>query len=717
MKDIIYKNNRPLKIVHSYYNDEGLSLDEKKAKVTEMIEKLAELDFGGVVTNVRWNYNTDPFIKEARGTNHYTKDTDEWEVFEFALSEVDRLGLRAWIYDEHGYPSGGAGGMTIAADPEYECRAIAEIPNILQPGESLTVTLPHGHKCFIYGASYPCDDDGQPTDFTPVEEFLDDKCNPNELTFKNSSDTPVLAIAFADKYLYEGTHALHNTYESRRYIDVMNRDAVREFIRNTYEVYTAHAKEHYIDGDGLVEAYFTDEPSLMGRYINWGLYPRVTRDAYDNSIPLYRIVNYGRDVKNTFESLSGLPFEQNLVYLFYGSTKEAKNVRYFFHLTTSTLFEDSFYKQISNYCKNNNTRFSGHVLLEDDIRHHVLFEGNYFSLLRHMHFPGIDMLISIPEQVQKYAFTPKLISSIAHAYNRPHVMSEVSAHNHGGRVTPEQMYAALALQYAFGVDIFTSYYSRELCDKPTYKKYNSAIGNIGDIMGGGRHIADVLLYYPIETFMMNQIPQAGAAYTSPLNYTEAENVCHDGLYSIINELCDSQIDFDLADFEVLKNLEIRDGKLIGRQGEIYSYLVLPPMELTREAKALFSHLKSCGINIFVMCGNTFDELNRAEFGEKFDGACSLVAAFERKKNNFATLPEIKSEGVVCLCRDFSNHRKYMLVNSQNKQTDVSIILKKLENQRLFSPIDMLERSCSFDVTDDGVKFTFTLGEYETLIVD
>ena len=717
MKDIIYKNNRPLKIVHSYYNDDNLTLEEKKAKVKETIEKLYDLDFGGVVTNVRWNYDTDPFIKEARGTLHYTKDTDEWEVFEFALSEINRLGLRAWIYDEHGYPSGGAGGMTLAADPEYESRAIAEVTNRLLPGESLTVTLPHGHKCFIYGASYFCDEQNQPIDFTPVEEFLDDRCDPNAITFTNNTDKPLITVAFADKYLYEGTHSVHNTYESRRYIDVMNRDAVREFIRNTYEAYTAHAKEHYIDGDGLVEAYFTDEPSLMGRYINWGFYPRVTRDAHDSTIPLYRMVNYGRDVRNTFESLSGMPFEENLIYLFYGNTEQAKKVRYFFHLTTSTLFEHSFYAQISNYCKEAGTRFSGHVLLEDDIRHHVLFEGNYFSLLRHMHFPSIDMLISIPEQVQKYAFTPKLISSIAHAYNRPHVMSEVSAHNHGGRVTPEQMYAALALQYAFGVDIFTSYYPLNLCEPETYKKYNSAVGNIGDIMGGGKHIADVLLYYPIETFMMNQIPQMKAEYTNPANYSEPENVCHDGLYSIINELCDNQIDFDFADFNVLKGLEIKDGKLIGRQGEQYGYLVLPPMELTREAKALFSYLEDCGIKISVMRGKTFDELNTAKFGEKFESANSLVTSFERKENNFATLPEFKSEGIVCLCRDFDGKRKYMLVNSQNKQTEVSIVLKNLANARLFSPVDMLDRPCTVENTDVGVKLTFTLGEYETLIAD
>ncbi|MBR2336132.1 MAG: hypothetical protein IKA62_07925 [Clostridia bacterium] len=717
MKDIIYKNNRPLKIVHSYYNDDNLTLDEKKAKVTETIERLYRLNFGGIVTNVRWNFNTNPAVPVEPRNGYYTKDSEEWEVFRFALSEIKRLGLRAWVYDEHGYPSGGAGGLTLAANPEYECRAIAEIPNILHPGEKITVTLPHGHKCFIYGASYICNDKGEPTDFTPVEEFIDDGCDQNAITFNNHTDKLLITVAFADKYLYEGTHAEHNAYECRRYIDVMNRDAVREFIRNTYEVYTEYSKDHYTDGDGLVEAYFTDEPSLMGRYINEGFYPRVTRDSYDDSIPLYRIANYGRDVRNVFESLSGMPFEQNLIYLFYGNTQKAKRVRYFFHLTTSTLFEKSFYEQISNYCKLAGTRFSGHILLEDDIRHHVLFEGNYFSLLRHMHFPGIDMLISIPETVYKYAFTPKLISSIAHAYNRPHVMSEVSAHNHGGRVTPAQMYAAIALQYAFGVDIFTSYYSVDLCDTETYQKYNSAIGNIGDFMGNGRHVADVLLYYPIETFMMNQIPRMKATYTSPENYSEPENICHDGLYSTIKELCDSQIDFDLADLELIKDLEIKDGCLIGRQGEKYSYLVLPPMELTADAYAYLDYLSRRGIKIYALKSTCFEDLNNADFCEKFDSSEALVAAFERCTNRFAVSEAARHDGIACLCRDFDGKYRYMLVNSRNKKLDVTLTLKNLANTRLISPVDMSERTVLVEKCTDGVKMTFTINEYETLLID
>ena len=146
-----------------------------------------------------------------------------------------------------------------------------------------------------------------------------------------------------------------------------------------------------------------------------------------------------------------------MIYLFTGKTRLARQTRLDFYEMMSELYENSFFGQISNFCAKASIPFSGHILLEDDIRYHPVFEGNYFSLMRHMHYPGIDMLSGRPEDTRANAFTPKLISSVAHTYNRPHVMSEISAHSQGGKVTPGQMLGNTVAQYALGVDVFTSY--------------------------------------------------------------------------------------------------------------------------------------------------------------------------------------------------------------------------------------------------------------------
>ena len=698
MTDILEKNHLPLKIVHAWNKPEGATFEEKCGEITKKLESLRSTGFGGVVTNVRWGEN-------------YTEDEEDWALFRFALDELQRMGLRAWIYDENGYPSGGAGGLTLKANPEYECRAIAKITEELEPGESKTVELPRGHLRFLYAATYPCDSRGEPRPVAPFEEKL---CNSGDaITFTNPTAQKLILCAFAEKYLYEGSHAEHNTFEARRYVDLTNRDAVREFICNTYEKYTENAKKHYNDGTNLVEAFFTDEPSLMGCYINAGLYPPRTRDAYDDSLPLYPIVNFGRDVENTFESISGMSLRKNLIYLFYGNSDLAKKVRYFYHKTLSDLFEKSFYEQISNYCAAHNTRFSGHVLLEDDIRHHVIFEGNFFSFIRHMHVPGIDMLHSLPELVRRDMFTPKLISSIAHAYNRPHVMSEVSAHAQGNKVTIDQMYASIALQYAFGVDIFTSYYPETLFEKDIYEKYNRAIGEFGNIMSKGSPVADVLLCYPIETFMMNHKTPGNHSFGC---FTPEENACHDGLYSIMYEMCDAQVDFDFADFEVIKRLDVRDGKLLGKQKQEYKYLVLPPMELTPEMSGVFSYLESKGVKICIMRDSCFMDLSSAPFGKKFSTASALVTSFDRYEEQFAVDLDTPHPGVACLCHTANGKNRYMFVNSENKQKAIKCALRNTGNAKLYCPLDGSFKDFHAYPDKSGTKYEFTLGAYEVLIV-
>lgn len=698
MKDILAKNHLPLKIVHGLCHSGRETFEEKCEEITSRLEALADMGFGGVVTNVLWGED-------------YTENSEDWALFRFALDECDRMGLRAWIYDENGYPSGGAGGLTLKAHPEYECRAIAKIDVDLEVGATVTLELPKGHLAFLYAASYPCDAKGEPKPFSPYEEKICDGSE-SSVTFTNKTAQKLKVCAFADKYLYEGSHALHNTFEARKYIDNMNCDAVREFISNTYEKYTENAKKHYVDGTGLIEAYFTDEPSLMGCYINPTLYPPRTRDEYDESIPLYPIVNYGRDVENTFEALSGLNFRQNLIYLFYGKSDHAKKVRYFFHKTTSDLFEKSFYAQISNYCAKNNTRFSGHALLEDDIRHHVIFEGNFFSFLRHMHLPGIDMLHSLPELVRRDMFTPKLISSIAHAYDRPHVMSEVSAHAQGNKVTIDQMYASIALQYAFGVDIFTSYYPENLFEKESYEKYNRAIGEFGDIMAGD-HRADVLLCYPIETFMMNHKTPDRWSYG---NFTEEENACKNGLYGIMYELCDAQVDFDFADFEVIERLPVRDGKLQGKHGVEYKYLVLPPMELTPQMSGVLTSLEKRGVKICIMQDSCFPELNSAAFGKKFSTASALVTSFDRYEEEFHIDLDSPHRGVACLCRHIGGKNRYMFVNSTNEPININCALRNTGKAKLYSPLDGEDKPCTTCPDKAGTRYNFTLGGYEVLIV-
>ena len=689
-------HNLPLKIIHNFPYAPTATLEEKKSVVTNYLLDIQARGFGGIVNNVC--------------TRNYTLDSEEWEVFAFTADECERLGLRLWIYDEDGYPSGAAGGLTIAENPEFEATAVVMVKEPIAAGEAKTVALPRGHEHFLFAAVYPCDADGNliPDEngaYTPADT-ADCRYSTAPVTLHNSTNTPAVVLCFVRKRLYEGTHSVHNVFQCRRYIDVTNRDAVAAFLRNTYDQYKKHIPAHMNAGAGRItpkigqiEAIFTDEPSLMGCYINKGLYPRTVKDPYDDEMPLYPVLTYGRDVENAYASRYGRDLMPDLVHIFLGDTKMSGSVRNDYYTLLSDLYEESFFSQISDWCARNKISFSGHLLLEDDIRFHTVFEGNFFSLLRHMHFPGIDMLQSIPSMLchSDYAFTPKLVSSIARAYNRPHVMSEVSAHAQGGNVTHDQMYASLCAQYALGVDIFTYYYGERFMDPETYTRYNHALGRIDAVMAG-RTVADALLYYPIETFRMHHRP-SDAQYGS---YTEAENNCKQNLMAIQNTLLDNQIDFDYADYDVLSRMTVcEDGTLLSPNGDRYAALILPPMEYTPAMANLLSDTAAWG--------------NVIRVGED-SATVSDVTDIPDLLTRRALTADKATHGVLRLVRDTEGGRACLLVNTNEEAVTARFTVAGMTAPVLYDPFADAEVACVFTPDGDEFSFTVTLDALQSLIV-
>ncbi len=594
MKRDIY---RPLHICHAFgfdYNDSN-TYEEKRKIIRTRIEELKAKGFGGIVTNVR--------------NEHYMKDSDEWLLMREKVEICKELGLRMWLYDEDCYPSGAAGTQTLEKNPDFEARAVAMQVNIAAPGESLEINLPHGHEKLVAAVSYIIQGE-RPTD----EELQHPYCRYNTLPIKlkNDMDSNLLILCFFQKRMYEGSHAQNNVAYNRRYIDVSNKDAVAAFIDNTYRRYTDTLKDSYAKyiGDenenSVIEAVFTDEPSYMGVYINRGIKCRQMIDAPDESIKLYPVVNWGRDVADRFASEYGYRLEEYLTALFYGHSACFCQVRHDYYKIMSDLLEQSFFAQLSDYCSAVGLNFSGHILLEDKIRYHVMFEGNFFHLLRHMHVPGIDMLWSTPQTVWNNAFTPLLVRSIADIYNRPHVMDEVSAHQHGGNVTTEQIYISLMLQFAFGVDIFTSYY-KDNDETGEKKAVWDAVARVGEAMDGKRQ-SDTLLLYPIETMMRhrkpNQMPLENDYGYSDFRETEDDSV-------EILEACSSAM--EKAQFAMLNAqkpftyIDVAAAKM--QPATKWKYFIIGACDVTADLAITAKQLSEGGCRIIWYCPKGSDILS------------------------------------------------------------------------------------------------------------
>jgi len=580
MKRDIY---RPLRIVHGgfgYKNED--SYETKKVCIYNRIRELKEKGFGGIVTNV--------------SSKDYLVNALEWSLMQEKVNACKEMGLRMWLYDEDAYPSGAAGTMTLDKNPDFECRGLVMVSHVLAAGESLKQSVPYGHDKLIAAVSYLMEGEC-PTD----EELRCVYSRPvgNPVVFENPTDKNMLCLCFYDKRLYEGTHAQNNVAFHRRYIDVSNPEAVAEFINNTYRPYTATVGKYFAEAigdegeDALIEAIFTDEPSYMGVYINNGIECPKTVHPVNEEIKLYPVVNWGKNVSNRFRSKYAYRLEDELTALFLGHSEHFCQVRHDYYQLLSVLYEQAFFAQLSDYCSSVGLNFSGHILLEDELPLHVMFEGNYFSLLRHMHVPGIDMLQSRPDIVWKFAFTPRLVRSIAELYGRDHVMDEASAHAQGGKVTNEEMYVSLMLQLAFGADVFTFYYSDDDPDGQK-KKINDALSRAGAAIDGKR-LSDTLLFYPIETMMRRRKPlyQGIENVHEPLIREKEDDgaafisACNDALMDAQYAMLNAQHSFTYIDAETA----------LHQKAGIWKSIVVSACDVTEEMVTSFVHLAQGGTRL------------------------------------------------------------------------------------------------------------------------
>lgn len=657
----------PLSLTHSFGYSIDAPVSEKQRIIRAVLEDLKQKGFGGIVTNVC--------------QTEYLRNDEEWLILRWLIQTCEEMELRVWLYDEKGYPSGGAGGLTLdEGNPDWQAQGLAMKAVTFAPGEPLTIPFPKGHTSVYAAYAWKT---------ASLEELTEEELlNPwktyslsgqADLTDEAVSDSPVTAAVFYRKPMYEGTHAIHNVCEARRYIDVSNKEAVAAFLNNTYRPYAEK-----LAGAGRIEAVFTDEPSYMGAYINLGLFPPSVHDTFDETMEFLPTVNWGADVPNRFASVWGYDLKDRIVCLFAGRGEEAMAVRRQFYSVLSDLYEQSFFVQISDFCSRCGIPFSGHVLLEDDIRYHPVFEGNFFSLLRHMHIPGIDMLHGLPEKIRQDAFTPKLVSSIAHTYSRPHVMSEISAHAQGGIVTPEQFYGTMTTQYALGIDIFTSYFSKNLLDPTEYSRYNLAIGKIDGLMGGGTHTAQAAVYYPIETIQSDTIPHGNEQIYSWMHKNPLATACWYSVRDSMNALLERQIDFDFLDAEALEKSRVRDGAFTVPGGESFSVLVVPVCLETTRLQAILQRLQSHGVTIIRMN----DDMTPDMLPEKIDAAVPPVI-------RLTDAPE-----VLCLCRDHDDGRRILLVSTTGKDIHVPAQIPDADTAVLYDPLT--------DVTEPVSPRNFTL---------
>ncbi|MDO4558237.1 MAG: hypothetical protein Q4C47_04665 [Planctomycetia bacterium] len=526
---------RPLQIIHGGNFTAGTEpeapVDGIRPTVRAFIERYHTLGLGGVVLNT-------PF------GDQYLRNEEAWNRVRDAVESCRRLGLIVWIYDEDGYPSGGAGTLVYETDPAYES-----------------------------------------------QELIFDRDTTSESPFRVRSS-------------YEFTHATNNFFANRRYANLLDDRACRTFVQLTHEAYLARLGEYF--EDGTIEAFFTDEPSMMA--IDLGQLPEKIRQQvrkvhpYDETKRQYPAVPWVTDMAEQYESRYGEPLDDEAKRsLFEGDAPRDRMIRQRYWELCAQLLSERYFGRIGAFCRNHNVESSGHCLWEEHPLYHPALSGNLLTLLRQFSLPGLDELSSRPMVAMWGGWSAAGFPGSAAALNGTRrVMSEMSDHSEKMADPPqpaslEWMKASAAWQMALGVTDFTLYYSPADRTADEYRSYCTYVGRINAILRDATPVYETLLYYPIEDIAAEYRPVA----TKP-EYGNQSPAMRNLVVSYMRlgeRLTRSQTPFCIVDRTTLTTGRVEQGRWkVGVNGQIAAkYLVIPAgVTLTESVQEMVDSFVSDG---------------------------------------------------------------------------------------------------------------------------
>ncbi|MGC8669331.1 MAG: glycosyl hydrolase [Chthonomonadales bacterium] len=547
---------RILKIIHSW--------PDGAANQEALIQSLIAQGFGGVVCNVSF---TDYLVSEAK-----------WQEFVHAVKAAKAAGMALWLYDEKGYPSGVAGGLTLQGHPELEAQGLL-VASADSKGGAVTMKLPPGEM--VLAKAFPQKDGAiQLSGALDLARYVRDGTLQTDLP---RGDWRLVAVT--RNRLYEGTHAALSLADKLPYINLLDPQATDRFLALTHQRYAEHLGSNL---GRYFQSTFTDEPSLMSMFLRpmpWSVLPWAPNLAHE------------------FLVRRGRPLEPLLPALIADAGPGTAKARYDFWRTVGDLVSENYFGRIQAWCHAHGIKSGGHLLYEEPLLHHVPLYGNFFQCARRLDAPSIDCLTSVPAEVPW--FIARLISSAGELEGHTQTMCETSdfaqVYRPSGDTRPvyhvsEDEIRGTCNRLMFGgINTITSYYTFNGLTASQLQRINRYVGRCATMLRGGHQVADIALLYPVESVWPRYVPSSNGPTTSPdaARVDYAYRMALDGLFA-------AHRDFTFVDSATLAQASVERGVLRYRELQ-WRVVVLPgadtlPVPVWRK---LLRFVKTGGIVIAV----------------------------------------------------------------------------------------------------------------------
>lgn len=453
--------------------------------------------------------------------------SDEFfELCAYAIKKSKELGMLCWIYDEGGWPSGGACGRVLRDHPEYAREILKVCENNFLSGD-------------IYKKSRA----------DILASFLEDGTIIDE-GYKFTHDCLVT------EYTTE-----KSICSAADYPDLLNKKSTEHFIETTHEKY-ASALKNFLGKN--VTAVFTDEPKASAS-------------------------SFSKELADKYESIYGESILPHLPLILHRAEVTQKNVHILhrWYDLCSRVFCDNFLLTCKKWANEQGIAFTGHMDMDHSPLGCMRGGGNFniMRALRCFDIPGVDVIwrqlypenkTSAINDMNAYnGFFPRYASSAAAQNGTKLAMSEIFGVA-GSGITYDVMRFTVGYQVVRGINVFNPFnfplgrkgalltqelpvftegqvFCRHL---PLFNRYVERLSYLASV---GERVCETGLYYPVSDF------QGG------LN---ADKIA--GKFDTLGrKLEDMIVDFDIIDDDVIRSAEITDDGCLRIGRAVYKNIIIP----------------------------------------------------------------------------------------------------------------------------------------------
>ncbi len=597
-----------------------------------------------------------------------------FDLYGCALENAARLGMKLSLYDEYGFPSGGAGaknadGVTRFKNlhPDLTIKRLDKVEVQVQGGDVVKMKISAEGKLMALVA---------------MEEKTKERVN----LIKNISNGELLWEAPRGNWRVMQFVCVPS---GDAIMDYLSKDAARAYIKMVHDEYYRRFGKYF---GGTIVSTFFDEPTLYradGR--SWT--PTFNEEYFEK---------YGEDCALLYPALW---------YDIGEDTAAARGALFSFR---SDLYAQAYAKLVSEWSAEHGVMATGHQDNEER-ENPVGTSGDLMKCFKYQEIPGIDK-IGGNRPAEDYC---KVVSSAAANYDRRYVMSET--YGAMGNIGWNEIYSTAIDQYVKGVNMLIPhavwYDDKHVTFKPELSvrnpiyadelpRFNKFLSRLNFLLqADARTVAEIAVLYPIDAM------QAEHYFEGPLPFYEGGVKLEKSDYIPIGKIISNSLsrDFMYVHPEVLDaKCSVKNGKLKLENGvhhNEFSAIIVPSARAVslKNLEKIYAFYKAGGIVAFT---GLLPEKS-AEFGKDAELRALVKKFFEKDesaKGRAHFIAEADAKNLYAILP----HGSHYVVKNADTARPLKVMHRQKDGEDLFYVANTFSEKTSADI------FMNSKGKFEIL---